>query len=85
MVWATQAAAPAWLRATGLDTDDAGFVTVDAELRATGRPDVFAAGDAAAIDANVAAPYAGTYLKGRKAWAVRPGHRRPGQLAYLPR
>ncbi len=49
VVWATQAAAPAWLRGTGLATDAGGFVTVDGELRASGRHDVFAAGDVAAF------------------------------------
>ncbi len=49
VVWATQAAAPAWLRATGLATDGGGFVAVDGELRAAGRHDVFAAGDVAAF------------------------------------
>ncbi len=64
-VWATQAAAPAWLRATGLATDAGGFVATDAELRATGHGDVFAAGDAAAFTPG-AVPKSGVY-------AVRAG------------
>jgi selenide,water dikinase len=48
MIWVTQAGAAAWLGETGLDLDDAGFVKVDATLRSTNAPDVFAAGDVAA-------------------------------------
>ena len=49
VVWATQAASPGWLRGTGLALDPDGFVAVDATLRATGRGDVFAAGDVASF------------------------------------
>jgi selenide,water dikinase len=65
VVWATQAAAPGWLRATGLALDGDGFVAVDATLRAAGRADVFAAGDVASF-APRGLPKSGVY-------AVRAG------------
>ena len=48
-LWVTQAAAQGWLRDTGLALDDDGFVRVDATLRSVSHPEVFAAGDIAAI------------------------------------
>lgn len=50
VLWTTQAASAAWLAETGLLLDPQGFVRVDAMLRATGREDVFAAGDTIAFD-----------------------------------
>jgi len=47
IVLATSAAAPAWLAATGLACDGAGFVTVDEHLRSPSHAFVFAAGDCA--------------------------------------
>ena len=49
VLWVTKAAAQGWLRATGLALDDDGFVRVDATLRSVSHPDVFAAGDVAAM------------------------------------
>lgn len=49
VVWTTQASAPAWLRASGLEVDDAGFVVVEETLRSTSHPWVFAAGDCATV------------------------------------
>lgn len=43
----TEAAAPPWLRHTGLPLDERGFLAVDAALRSPGDPRVFAAGDVA--------------------------------------
>jgi selenide,water dikinase len=48
-VCATGAVGPAWLRETGLSTDDAGFVLVDACLRSVSHPFVFAGGDVATL------------------------------------
>lgn len=45
----TAAAPPAWLASTGLPLDPSGFLAVDATLRSTGDPRVFAAGDVAAV------------------------------------
>ncbi|MDO9708783.1 selenide, water dikinase SelD [Paracraurococcus lichenis] len=73
-VWATGAAAPAWLRETGLALDGQGFVAVDAALRSISHPEVFAAGDVAAVLAHPRAK-AGV-------WAVRQG---PPLLANLRR
>jgi selenide,water dikinase len=46
-VWATSAAAAAWLPASGLATDPRGFVSVDRALRSVSHAHVFAAGDCA--------------------------------------
>jgi selenide,water dikinase len=64
-VWATSAAAPPWLRAAGLDVDARGFATIDAHLRSTSHPFVFAAGDCATQSAHPR-PKSGVY-------AVRQG------------
>ncbi|MDX1375167.1 MAG: FAD-dependent oxidoreductase, partial [Burkholderiales bacterium] len=49
VVWTAGAAPLGWLRATGLDTDDAGFVLVDDMLRSVSHPEVFAVGDCATL------------------------------------
>lgn len=46
---ATGARAPGWLAETGLALDTNGFVAVDWHLRSASHPDVFAAGDLAAL------------------------------------
>lgn len=46
---ASGAAAPAWLKATGLALDDHGFLAVDGHLRSTSHEAVFGAGDIASI------------------------------------
>jgi selenide,water dikinase len=45
----TDAAAPSWFGATGLDLDAKGFLAVGPTLQSTNDPDVFAAGDCAAL------------------------------------
>lgn len=47
ILWTTQAAAPLWLRDTGLALDPDGFIAVDAGLAALGYQNIFAAGDIA--------------------------------------
>lgn len=49
---ATNAAAPAWLAGTGLALDEKGFLAVGPTLQALNDPDVFAAGDCAALTAS---------------------------------
>ena len=49
ILWVTQAGAPPWPRAAGLAVDEQGFVQVDDTLRSTSHPEVFAAGDVAAV------------------------------------
>jgi len=66
VVWATGAAAPAIFRASGLETDQAGFLLVDSTLRSVSEPAIFAAGDAATLR-----PFPNTSKSG--VYAVRQG------------
>lgn len=65
VVWTTGAAAPVWLRDTGLALDARGFVEVDEHLQSTSHPGVFAAGDVAA--------YRGKQVPKSGVYAVRQG------------
>jgi selenide,water dikinase len=65
ILWVTQASSPAWLAASGLATDAAGFIAVDACLRSLSHREVFASGDVAAIAGQIR-PKAGVF-------AVRQG------------
>lgn len=49
IIWITGAAAPAWPRAGGLQTDERGFIAVNTGLQSVSHPRVFAAGDVAAM------------------------------------
>ena len=49
IVWATEAGAQEWPAAAGLEVDPRGFIRVDDTLQSTSHPDVFAAGDIAAV------------------------------------
>lgn len=50
ILWVTQAGAAPWLRESGLACDKNGFVRVRDTLQSVTDPDVFAAGDVAAVD-----------------------------------
>lgn len=65
IVLATGAGAPAWLRATTLRLNAAGFIATDERLQSISHPGVFAAGDCATI-AGYSYPKSGVY-------AVRQG------------
>lgn len=49
VLWVTQAQAAPWLKDSGLELDAQGFVEVDESLRSVSHPEVFAAGDVAAM------------------------------------
>ena len=49
VLWVTQAGTQSWLAASGLATDEGGFVAVHPTLESTSHPGVFAAGDCAAM------------------------------------
>jgi selenide,water dikinase len=72
-LWATGASPPAFLRSTGLALDAAGFVEIDATLRSTSHPEVFAAGDVATMRGEPR-PKSGVF-------AVRQGPPLAGNLA----
>jgi selenide, water dikinase len=47
IIWVTQAAAATWIQASGLATDDRGFILIDEYLRSISHADIFATGDIA--------------------------------------
>ena len=49
MIWVTQASAPIWIKKSGIQTDDRGFVIVDETLRSPSHPFIFATGDIASM------------------------------------
>jgi selenide, water dikinase len=50
LFWVTGVGAPDWVRDAGLAVDGGGFVRVDQSLRSISHPDIFAAGDLAALE-----------------------------------
>jgi selenide, water dikinase len=47
VIWVTQAAAPTWIRQSGLSTDDRGFILIQDTLQSLAHPHIFATGDIA--------------------------------------
>lgn len=50
LLWVTTAGAPDWPRQSGLEVDERGFIRVRDTLQTLSHPDVFAAGDIAAVE-----------------------------------
>jgi selenide,water dikinase len=50
LLWVTTAGAPDWPRESGLQVDERGFIRVRDTLQTLSHPDVFAAGDVAAVE-----------------------------------
>jgi selenide, water dikinase len=65
VIWVTQAAAPAWIRQSGLSTDKQGFILIKDTLQSFSHPHIFATGDIATMASNPR-PKAGVF-------AVRQG------------
>ncbi|HEX5632655.1 MAG TPA: FAD-dependent oxidoreductase [Gemmatimonadales bacterium] len=73
VVWAAGGTPPSLFRDSGLATDEAGWLLVDETLRSVSHPDIFAAGDAAAVQGAPWVPKAGVH-------AVRQGPVLTGNL-----
>ncbi len=65
ILWVTQASPPGWLKDTGLELDERGFVLVNDYLQSVSHPNIFATGDVATMK-NHPRPKAGVF-------AVRQG------------
>ena len=52
VLWVTTAEAPSWPGESGLGVDSAGFILVHDSLQSVSHPDVFAAGDVAAVESH---------------------------------
>ena len=61
LLWATGPAAPSLFRRSALATDDAGYLRVGSDLRTPDHPEIFAAGDCAALREHPWVPKAGVY------------------------
>lgn len=91
ILWVIGAEPAAWVRQSGLESDDRGFMKIDDHLRSTSHPDVFGAGDIATVvgaprpKAGVFAVRQGPPLADNLRWAIRnrPLRRYRPQRAFL--
>lgn len=82
VIWTAGASALPWLRASGLATDERGFVLVDDKLRSVSHPEVFAAGDCATLR-DSPHPKSGVYAV-RHAKVLAHNLRGGGLRSYVP-
>ncbi|NCP13430.1 MAG: FAD-dependent oxidoreductase [Sphingomonadales bacterium] len=88
IIAATGSAAPGWVAQSGVATDPAGFLAVDAHQRSVSHPSIFAAGDVAArmdralAHSGVHAVFAGPVLAANLRAAAE---RAPPRAKYRPR
>jgi selenide,water dikinase len=81
VIWTAGAAAPPWLRASGLAVDERGFVLVDERLRSVSHPEVLAAGDCATLRH---APHSKSGVYAVRHAPILAANLRGGERRYVP-
>jgi len=70
ILWLTGAYPPSWIRASGLDVNERGFMAIDENLRATSHPEIFGTGDIAGIK-NHPRPKSGVFAVRQGPWLAK--------------